>query len=337
MKPRVRPGLILVWGIAGLVVFGGLVAASSAPTRATASEAQAAGPRATRPLPKGAEAWSLFGEPLVPPTPAPEALARLHAQLHEARAALERQPNDPDALIWVGRRLAYLGRYREAIDTFTDGIGRHPRDARMLRHRGHRYLTVREFELAAIDLAKAAALVAGREDEIEPDGQPNARNTPTSTLQSNIWYHLGLARYVSGEFAAADDAFRSCLAVSTNPDMLVATTYWAYLTLRRLGRDAAAAELLAPITPEMDIIENHTYHRLLLAYKHGSGVDDLLKGATEGLDRATTAYGVGAWHFVSGRQTDAVRAWRTARQAGSWASFGAMAAEAELFRLGDGR
>lgn len=288
--------------------------------------------RPTRPLPEGAEAWSLFGEPLVPPTPSAEALASMHAQLHEARAALEREPGNPDALIWVGRRLAYLGRYREAIATFSDGVARHPNDARMLRHRGHRYLTIRRFDLAKADLARAAAMVEGRADEVEPDGQPNARNQPTSTLQSNIWYHLALARYVSGEFDAAADAYRACFGVSKNPDMQVATTYWWYLTLRRLGRDEEAARLLEPITEGLDVIENHTYHRLLLAYKRGAGVDDLLKSAPAGLERATTAYGVGAWHFVSGRHDQAARTWRAAREAG-WASFGALAAEADLFRL----
>jgi tetratricopeptide (TPR) repeat protein len=322
-----RPSVLVAVAIA---VAGGtwVMAGHTAPEAGQATE-----PRTARPLPDGAEAWSLFGEPLVPPTPSPEALANLSAQLDEARAALARAPNDPDALIWVGRRLAYLGRYREAIATFTDGVARHPNDPRMLRHRGHRYLTVREFDLAKADLAGAAILVDGRADEIEPDGQPNARNTPTSTLQSNIWYHLGLARYVSGDFAAAAEAYRACLTVSKNPDMQVATTYWAYLTLRRLGHDEEATRLLAPIAADMDIIENHAYHRLLLAYKSASGVDALLDG-TAGLDRATTAYGVGGWHFVSGRKDDAARAWRVAREAGSWASFGAIAAEADLFRVG---
>ena len=52
-------------------------------------------------------------------------------------------PNDPDALIWYGRRAAYLGQFEEAINTYTEGIRLHPQDARMLRHRGHRYISTR--------------------------------------------------------------------------------------------------------------------------------------------------------------------------------------------------
>mgnify|MGYP006178114509 CR=1 FL=1 len=55
-------------------------------------------------------------------------------------------------------------------------------------------------ETVVADLERAASLVRGRPDEVEPDGAPNRFNIPTSTLQSNIWYHLGLAYYMRGEF-----------------------------------------------------------------------------------------------------------------------------------------
>ena len=114
-----------------------------------------------------------------------------------------RDRNDADALIWLGRRTAYLGRYREAIQIFSDGIARHPTDARMLRHRGHRYLTVRELDRAIVDFEKAVELMAGQPDAIEPDGLPNARNIATGTLHSNVWYHLALGYYLQGDFSRA--------------------------------------------------------------------------------------------------------------------------------------
>ena len=137
------------------------------------------------------------------PEPSPEARAEMEKKLAEARAAYERNPRDADALIWLGRRTAYLGRFDEAIAVFTEGVRRHPRDARMYRHRGHRYITTRRFGEAIKDLKRAARLVAARPDEVEPDGQPNARGVPTSTLNSNIWYHLGLAHYLEGDFRNA--------------------------------------------------------------------------------------------------------------------------------------
>jgi hypothetical protein len=63
-------------------------------------------------------------------------------------------------------------------------------------------VTVRELDRAIADLERATQLVAGTRDEAEPDGQPNARNTPIGTLHSNIAYHLGLAYYLKGDFGA---------------------------------------------------------------------------------------------------------------------------------------
>ena len=175
--------------------------------------------------------------------------------------------------------------------------------------------------------------MAGRPDEIEPDGLPNTRNIPTSTLQSNIWYHLGLAYYLRGEFDSAANAYREALRVSTNPDMLVATTHWAYMTQRRLGNESEAARLLAPIGREMDIIENDAYHQLLLLYKGELPVDSLISSSGDSADAvqdATIAYGVGNWYLYNGRKTEAVSLFRDVMRNTQWAAFGYIAAEAEL-------
>ncbi|HUF22794.1 MAG TPA: tetratricopeptide repeat protein, partial [Vicinamibacterales bacterium] len=208
---------------------------------------------------------------LVPCTPATgnwqQATERQLQQLAEAEAALAANPGSADALIWVGRRQAYLGRYDDAIATFTRGIATFTSDARFYRHRGHRFITTRQFQKAIEDFDKAVALTRGKPDEVEPDGQPNARNIPTSTLQTNIWYHLGLAHYLTGNFEAAARAYAEDLKINPNDDNLVAVTHWAYMTARRLGRDDEARRLLAPITKDLEVIENGSYHRLLLMYK----------------------------------------------------------------------
>lgn len=284
------------------------------------------------------EAFSLRGEPLVAPELPAEVRAERERDLVEARAALAASPGDADAAIWVGRRLGYLGRYREAVAVFTRGIERHPDDARFLRHRGHRFLTLRRLELAEADLERAAELLRGRPDEIEPDGLPNARGIPTSTLQSNVWYHLGLARYLQGDFEGALDAYRECLVVSNNPDMLVATSHWLYTTLRRLGREEEAARVLEPIHAGLDVIENRAYHRLLLLYRGEATADELLAEAGEAgsLDFATVAYGVAAWHLYHGREAEATALFEQIVAAGQWPAFGHLAAEAELARRARG-
>jgi tetratricopeptide (TPR) repeat protein len=282
------------------------------------------------------EAVSLLGDTLRAPELPDSLRAARERLLTEARAAYARD-SSADALVWVGRRIAYLGRYRDAVEVFASGIEAFPDDARFYRHRGHRYLSLRRLDPAVQDLERAARIIAGQPDEVEPDGLPNARNTPTSTLQSNIWYHLGLAYYLRGDFENALRAYRQCLGVSKNPDMLVATSNWLYLTLRRLGRTADAARVLAPINNDLDIIENRSYQRLLLMYKGELPQDSVLRLSPSGepsLDDVTTAYGVGTWHLVNGRQAEADRIFRAVVGARSqWAAFGYLAAEAELARM----
>jgi tetratricopeptide (TPR) repeat protein len=307
-------------------VIAGLLPLSACASGARSSATPAA-------LPPGAEAVSLLGTPLRSTPPEGEGGERMRRQLDEARAAYEASPESADAAIWLGRRTAYLGRYRDAIAIFTEAIARHPDDARLYRHRGHRLITVRRLDSAIADLERAASLVRGRADEVEPDGLPNARNVPTSTLQSNIWYHLGLAHYLMGDFERALGAYRACMEVSRNPDMLVATSHWLYMTLRRLGRDHEAAEVLEPIRRDMDIIENGSYHRLLLMYRGELPADSLLPaGELRGLDDVTTAYGVGNWHLYNGRRDEGQRIFRAIVAGDQWAAFGHIAAEAELAR-----
>jgi len=286
---------------------------------------------AQRPVPPGAEAVSLTGQPLMA-AELSEAVRSGHlTRLEEARRMVYATPGNADALIWFGRRTAYLGRYRDAIAIFSAGIGLHPTDARMYRHRGHRWLSVREFDLAIADFDRAVELVRGKPDEVEPDGLPNARGIPTSTLQSNIWYHLALAHYVKGDFARALPVWQEDVRKSTNPDMLVASSYWLYMTLRRLGRDAEAAQALVPITADMDIIENTAYHRLLLLNK-GLLTEADFAASGDALQDASTGYGLGNWHFYNGRVERAREVWRRVLAGGNWASFGYIAAEAEMAR-----
>ncbi len=286
-------------------------------------------------LPPDAEAISFLGDTLRAPTFPPEVLEVYQAKYAEAEDALVAAPDDVDALIWMGRRTAYLGQYRAAIDIYSHALTLHPDDARLYRHRGHRYLTVREPQNAIADFERAVALTEGTPDVIEPDGLPNAMNTPTSTLQFNIWYHLALAHYVQGHLEAALAAQRACLEVSAHPDSVVATSYWLYMTLRRLGMDQEAAELLDGITEDMEIIESTAYLDLLLLFKGERSLEDLVGPAGDGatLQSTTTAYGLGVWHLLAGRTAEAHAMWEnmlTGRN--QWAAFGYIAAEGELAR-----
>ena len=259
-------------------------------------------------------------------------------QLAAATARLDANPDSETDLIWVGRRLAYLGRYSESIDVYTQGLGIHPDSYRIRRHRGHRYISTRRFDDAIADLEVAAELSAGVPDTVEADGMPNARNIPTSTTKSNIYYHLGLGLYLQDRMDQALVAYRRCMEFSTNNDMRCATSYWLYLTLRRLGRDGDARDVLDPVTADMELIENHAYHELLLLFKGERTAQQVLHSDAkpgpvgQPVDDATRGYGVGAWHLVNGRDEEARAIFRQVVEGTGGAAFGHIAAEAELAR-----
>ncbi len=308
------------------------------------TEAGGAGiPGAEEALPEGAQARSFLGEPLFPPRLPAEVGGLREEELKEALAALEADPAGADPLIWAGRRYAYLGEYRQAIQVFSLGIELHPRDARFLRHRGHRLITVRELDAALADFRQAVSLVEGAPDEIEPDGQPNALGVPTSSLQFNIWYHYGLAHYLKGEFSQAAEAYRRCMEVSAHPDSRVATAHWWYMSLRRQGLVEEAADLIRGMDLEAlapQVIESGSYLDLLRLYASATGGGQAAEGDAggpdpESLEGATLGYGLGAWELYNGNTEGALGIFRRIVEArDQWASFGYIAAEAELARMG---
>jgi tetratricopeptide (TPR) repeat protein len=252
-----------------------------------------------------------------------------------AHNSFEALPNDPDAVIWYGRRLAYLDRYHDAINVFTEGIRKSPDEPRLYRHRGHRYITLRQYDAAIDDLKKAESLTKGKPDVVEPDGIPNARNIPTTTLQSNICYHLGLAYYLKGDFERALPVYRRCYSesLSSNADRIVSSANWLYMTLRRMGRAAEAEKVLDSISTSMDVIEDVPYHKLLLMYAGEIAPEELEREGTPSTsDGVTILYGIGNWYLVNGETDRAAAIFHRIVESDQWAAFAYIAAESELAR-----
>ena len=259
--------------------------------------------------------------------------------LKHARSSYEQAaaaaPDDVDAAIWVGRRFGYLGRFREAIEVYSKALVKHPDSPQLLRHRGHRYLTLRRFHDAVNDLERAQRLVAGKPDVPEPDGLPNAANIPLSTLQSNIRYHLGVASYMLGDYARAADVLRESLESATNDDRWCSEGYWLYLTLRRLGRKADADLLLAPVSKDMQILENFSYQKLLLFFRGEGKAEALLAAARKDPDASafpTIAYGIAMSRQFAGDAAGARELLEQITSGDNWPSFGYIGAEVDLAR-----
>ena len=279
------------------------------------------------------ELVSLLGKPLYA-APGGDR-ANLDADLTAARSQLAADPENPAKLVWVGRRLGYLWKIHDAIDVFSAGIKRHPDYAPLYRHRGHRYISLRQFDRALEDLERAARLIEGKPDEIEEDGMPNAKNIPLTSLGFNVWYHLALARYLQGDFAGAARDFTKTFEFCRGyDDNVVAVTDWLYMSLRRAGHADEAARVLTPIRADMNIIENSAYHRRLLMYKGLIKAEELLNSETASeLDVTTSGYGVGNWLLYNGQREKAVEVFHRVVDGPYWPAFGFIAAEVDLARM----
>ena len=280
-------------------------------------------------VPDGAQAVSLQGKPLYPSAPS----QALVDNLAQARADYEENPDDADNIIWLGRRLAYTGDYRGAIEAFSEGIRKHPDDARMYRHRGHRYISIREFDRAIADLEKAAELIEGTENTVEPDGAPNELGIPVSTLHGNIWYHLGLAHYLKQDWMNALRAYTNGYNISENDDNRVSTSHWRYMILCRMGRERDARAVLVDISPDMDVIENMSYHSLTLFYKGLMSFEELVGDQEDSPTGSAVLYGAANWLYCQGETDRAIAMLEEITSAESWAGFGFIAAEADLAAL----
>jgi tetratricopeptide (TPR) repeat protein len=273
------------------------------------------------------QAITQSGDTLYPSTPS----EKLIAQFEEKKEAFEDNPNNLENLIWYGRFTAYKGNYREAIAIYTNGLEQFPNEPRLLRHRGHRYITVREFDKAIEDLSLAAELIKDKENQMEEDGMPNAQNIPVSTLHGNIYYHLGLAYYLDRQLPKALDAYKTCLSTSNNPDNVVSATHWIYMIQNRMGRKAAGDNYLRNIQPGMNVIENTTYYQACLFYKGEILLGEIYPFSTEENSSNTALkYAVGNWFWYTGNPQKGMEIFEEILKGNDWASFGYIAAETDL-------
>ena len=278
---------------------------------------------------------SINGEPF--PDKAFEAgkKAQRIQQLEAAIGIYEASPDSLEAIIWYGRRLGYLGRYHEAIGVYSTGLEIFPESYKLLRHRGEAFITVRNFDQAKLDLERAAFYARPFEDETEPDGLPNRLNRPLTTIKYNIWYHLGLAYYLKGNFDQAISAYKKCLEVGDNDDLIVAASTWLYRTYVKIGNVDEAMAILEPISRNMKLIKNRSYLNILMLFKNEvtpQRIYELAIRRDNTLD-PTIGYGLGNWYVLQGEVETAKATFDQVIASNSWDSFGFIASEVERYNL----
>jgi tetratricopeptide (TPR) repeat protein len=229
-----------------------------------------------------------------------------------AESTLAADPQNIDKIIQLGIAQSGVRQYREAIATFTRGLRIAPDNALLYRWRGHRYISVRDFDHALQDLAHG-----------------NGRD---STIYG-IWYHLGVAHYLRGEFAGAATAFARARTIPPDDNELAGSTDWLWMSLSRAGRPAEAAAVRNSVNDAWHITSATAYLQRLRLYRGLITPDQVLTPADSAdIAVATLSYGVSNWYLVRG-DTVRAREWFSRSVAsGGWPAFGFIASEVELGR-----
>jgi tetratricopeptide (TPR) repeat protein len=228
-----------------------------------------------------------------------------------AQAALDADPRNIDRIIAVGVAQSGVRQFREAIETFTRGLAIAPDNAMLYRWRGHRYLSVREFDRALEDLMRGFTL---------------------DSLNYGVLYHLGIVRFVRGDFTGAADAFRRAQPLAPEAGELAGSTDWLWMSLSRAGRHDEAKAMLDRRPDSMKV--TNAYAQRLRLYRGEIGPDEVITAAdTADVQAATLAFGVGNWYVVRG-DTARARPWfERSIRSGGWPGFGFIVSEVELRRL----
>lgn len=247
---------------------------------------------------------TLIGTPVSEPEWRPATRARLEKDLEIARAVMTVAPEREDSYIWLGRRLGYLTRNGEAIDVFTQGLERFPDSYKLLRFRGRHLARNRQFERAIADYRRAAELVEDIQDSYEPDGIINARHQYLGSYRSNIHYYLGQTSWALGDYQATLEGMLRAAAepLVQHDDRRVATGFWQYLALRKLGRHEEARIVVESIPEGLELVENHDYYLGVRFFKGTLGEQALLSQA--GLN---STFAVAMVHLIEGRIDSAER------------------------------
>jgi tetratricopeptide (TPR) repeat protein len=214
-------------------------------------------------------------------------------------------------MIALGVAQSGARQFREAIETFTKGIAIAPNDPMLYRWRGHRYLSVREWDRSLADLQKGYAL---------------------DSTNYGILYHLGIVRFARGEFNEAARLFAMALSRPPNAGEQGASTDWLWMSLMRAGR---AADAKAHLDRKPDTQPNtNAYAARIKLYRGEIGPEQLLTPAdTADVQASTLNYGLGNWYLVKGDTANARTAFERSVRAGGWPGFGFILSEIELRRL----
>ena len=209
------------------------------------------------------------------------------------------------------RTLARLTRHADAVAACDRAVTLDPASWEAVRDRGHYLINLNRLDAALSDMEKAASMKQG---------------------DYQIDYHLGLAYFITGDYARAVPVWQACVKDAPEPGNKVACYAWLYPSLRKAGRDAEAAQALDAALALGAKPDAAYMNRLMLFKGTLSEAEAARQMEASALQQATTGFSIGLWHELNGRADEAREYYQKATASDARTAFGHVAAINALSR-----
>ncbi len=246
------------------------------------------------------------------------AKTELSAEVKAIDAQLKNEPNNAQLWMQRGLELSKQRLMREAVEAFSNALAIEPFSGILYRHRGHRHLSCWQFAQSVADFEMAARMIPENWD---------------------VWYHLALAHYLSGNYEKAANAYSECYKLTAKDDLelLCAVTDWSWRTLQRLGKKEEAKQLVAKLPADFDVeIEPSGYSRACAMYQGRIKPEDLMDGRMngDGPQGVTMGYALANYYYINGdmqKSNDVINQVLTVGDDAWWSGFGYLASMVDKY------
>ena len=245
---------------------------------------------------------------------------------------------------WYARLLGYQGLPKDAIDVLTVALKKYPDAPKLLRHRAHRYFSIREFDKSIEDGLRAAKLYENKPLEREKLGPFPAS---PDVVQFYTYYHLGQAYFAKHDFDNAAKWFRRAGEIGEGtggPPDVTASLYWEYLSLARGTRYAEAKQLLKSYDVDLydlrDNPEGNNYFDGIQLFKKLRDPLDFYSERDTGKAfsnsdgiKSSTSYSLAQYYILRAEYDLAKPHLRKAMEISTWSFFARIQAESDWVLL----